>query len=128
MLKRINFQSIPAADQDRAIAFYGDVLGLRVQTDAPNSDGSRWIFLEIPGSETKLHLCAAGEVTVKPGVPALCLVCDDVDAEARRLAARGVAMTAGPGDAPWDPHVRWAMFSDSEGNLVLIQSSSLEGA
>ena len=31
-------------------------------------------------------------------------------------------MTAGPADAEWQPGMRWAMFPDSEGNLVLIQS------
>ncbi len=128
MLRRINFQSIPVMDQGRALAFYRDRLGMTVQTDAPYGEGVRWIFMAIPGAQTLLHFGAPDEVRVKDGTPALCLVTDDVDAEAARLMAAGVAMTGGPADAPWQAGVRWAMFRDSEDNLVLIQSSSMEGA
>ncbi len=127
-VNRINFLTIPVRDQDRALGFYCDMLGMRVQTDAPYGDNWRWIFLEIPGAETFLHFGTADEVKVKDGTPALCLVCDDVDSEVARLAAAGVAITGGPDDAPWHPSVRWAMLRDSESNLVLIQSSSMEGA
>lgn len=128
MLTRINFQSIPVKDQQRALEFYRDRLGMVVQTDAPYGGGLRWIFMAIPGAQTMLHFGTPEEVTVKAGTPVLCLVSDDVDAEAARLEAAGVAMTGGPADAPWQPGVRWAMFKDSEDNLVLIQSSSMEGA
>jgi catechol 2,3-dioxygenase-like lactoylglutathione lyase family enzyme len=128
MLKRINFQSIPVRDPQRALEFYRDMLGMRVHTDMPYQDGQRWIFMEIPGAQTLLQFGGADEVTYKPGVPVLCLVCDDADAEAQRLAAAGVAMTGGPDTAPWDAAVRWAMFRDSEDNLILIQSSSQERA
>ena len=47
-LKRISFQSIPVDDQDRALAFYCDILGFEVHTDAPFDDGWRWVFLTIP--------------------------------------------------------------------------------
>jgi predicted enzyme related to lactoylglutathione lyase len=126
MLRRVNFVSVPVTDQDRALAFYRDRLGMKVQTDAPYDGGWRWIFLEIPGAQTLLHFAAADEVRVKDGTPALCLVCDDVDAEAERLRTAGVKITAGPDVAPWDAAVRWAMFKDSEGNLILVQSSMAE--
>lgn len=126
-LKRINFQSIPVADQQRALEFYRDMLGMDVQTDAPYADGWRWIFMEIPGAETMLQFTHADEVSIKPGTPALCLVSDDVDDEMARMKAAGVTVTHEPAEAPWNPNVRWAMFKDSEDNLVLIQSSSMEG-
>jgi len=122
MLKRIDFQTLPARGPVRAIIFYRDRLGMEVRTDLPYGDG-RWIFMAIPGAETLLHFGTAEEVQVRPGTPAMCLVCDDVDAEAARLTAEGIPMTAGPADAEWQPGMRWAMFPDSEGNLVLIQSS-----
>lgn len=128
MLSRINFVSIAVQDQDRALAFYRDVLRMNVRTDAPYGEGWRWIFMEVPGARTLLHFAAADEIRVKDGTPALCLVCDDVDAEAARLRSAGVTITAGPDDAPWHDAVRWAMFKDSEDNLVLIQSSAMEGA
>lgn len=118
---QINFQSIPVSDQDRALAFYRDMLGFEVQLDAPYSEGWRWIFMSIPGAKTRLQFSKTTEIEVH-STPALCLESDDVDAEATRLKAAGVEITDGPGDAPWAPGVRWLMIRDSEGNLVLLES------
>jgi catechol 2,3-dioxygenase-like lactoylglutathione lyase family enzyme len=125
-LRRINFQSIPVEDQDRALAFYRDVLGMQVQTDAADGAGGRWIFMRIPGAATLLHFACAAPPGPRDG-PALWLVCDDVDAEAARLGGLGITLRAAPQDAPWHPAVRFATFDDSEGNLLFLQSSSLEG-
>ena len=123
----INFQSIPVADQDRALAFYTGNLGFVVQTDAPYADNWRWIFLSLPGGETRLHFASTDDMVVH-GKPALCLVCDSVDDEAARLGETGVDIVDGPDDAPWQPGVRWLMIKDSEANLVLLESYKAEGA
>ncbi len=120
-ITRINFQSVPVSDQDRALAFYTAHLGFEVQTDAPYSEGWRWIFLTLPGAETRLHFAAPDDMEIR-GKPALCLVCDDVDAEAARLARAGVTVTNEPQDAPWAPGVRWATIRDSEDNVILLES------
>ena len=77
-INRINFVSLPVVDQDRALAFYRDVMGFDVHTDAPYGEGYRRIFLTLPGAETRLHFARENEVKFSD-VPALCLVCDDVD-------------------------------------------------
>lgn len=117
----INFQSIPVDDQDRALAFYRDRLGFAVHTDAPYGEGWRWIFLTLPGAQTKLQFGRRQDYRVGD-VPALALVCDSVDEEAARLQAAGVEVASGPDDAPWASGVRWLMIRDSEGNLVLLES------
>lgn len=121
MLKYINFQSIPVSDQDRALAFYRDILGCRVHTDVPYEGGRRWIFLEIPGAETKIQFGerANDEQSV---VPDLVLVSDNVDFECERIAALGVKIVQGPADAPWAPGTRWALIHDTENNMILIQT------
>ncbi len=121
MITRINFQCIPVTDQDRAIAFYRDALGFELHTDAPYSEGWRWVFMAIPGAETRLQFSKADELEVKSG-PALCLVCDDVDAECVTLQGKGVEIANGPDDAPWAKGVRWAMIRDTENNLILLES------
>lgn len=120
-IKRIHFQSLPVADQDRALAFYCDQLGFEVHTDSPYSDDWRWIFLTLPGAETRLQFARMDEISITDR-PALVLVADDVDAEAKRLSAADVIITNGPDDAPWAPGTRWLMIRDSEGNLVLLES------
>lgn len=120
-INRINFQSLPVADQDRALKFYCDILGFSVQVDAPYGEGYRWIFLTLPGADTRLHFARVSEVTYAD-VPALCLVCDSVDEEAERLRGLGVSIDKGPDDAPWAPGVRWLMIRDTEDNLILLES------
>jgi len=127
MFTRINFQSIPVDDQQRALEFYRDKMGMTVHTDVPYGDNFRWIFLQIDGADTLLHFARRTEIAVSD-IPALCLICDDVDAETARLRACGVTVDEGPDDAPWQPGVRWSLIRDSENNLILIQSSIHEGA
>lgn len=51
---------IPVADQDRALAFYRDVLGFKVLVDAPLPQlGARWIMLAPAGSPVSISLVAA---------------------------------------------------------------------
>jgi predicted enzyme related to lactoylglutathione lyase len=120
-VRRISFQSIPVDDQDRAVAFYRDVLGFTVQTDAPFEDGWRWIFMTVPGSDSRIQFARRADITVKDK-PVLALVCDDVDADCAAWAAAGATVVSPAGDAPWMAGVRWAMIRDSEGNLVFVES------
>jgi catechol 2,3-dioxygenase-like lactoylglutathione lyase family enzyme len=120
-IHRINFQSIPVADQDRALGFYRDAMGFEVQTDVPYDGEWRWIFLTLPEAETRLNFARRSEYQVN-GVPALTLVSDDVDAEAERLRELGVTLVDGPRDAPWVQGVRYLTIRDSEDNLILLES------
>jgi catechol 2,3-dioxygenase-like lactoylglutathione lyase family enzyme len=120
--RRVNFVSVPVADQDRALAFYTDHLGFTVQTDAPYGEGWRWIFLALPGADTRLHFARTSELKWAEGLPALTLVSDDVDADAARFRAAGVGIVDGPADAPWARSVRYLIITDSEGNAVLMES------
>lgn len=120
-ITRISFQSVPVTDQDRALAFYRDVMGFEVQVDAPYEDDWRWIFLRIPGSGDRIQFAKADEIAVKDR-PVLALVSDDVDAEAVRLTSLGARVTNEPQDAPWQPGVRWMTVRDSEDNVVFIES------
>lgn len=127
-LARVNFALLPVEDFQRARDFYRDIMGVTVQTDADYGPQGRWVFMEIPGAATKVHFVPRAELPVAANRPALYLVCDDADAETARLRMAGVHVHSGPADAPWDASVRWAMITDSEGNLVLLQSSQSEGA
>lgn len=120
MLSHIHFQTLPVIDFDRAIAFYRDMLGLKVERDAPYGD-SRWVFMAIPGAQTLLHL---DPVAVVPphDKPRLVFVTTDVDATCDTLRERGVVIDKGPEDAPWEPGTRWAILHDTEGNMILLQT------
>src|SRR4051794_39490646 len=53
---------IPVADQDEALEFYTDVLGLEKRADVPfTEDGGRWIEVAPSGAETAIALCPPGQ-------------------------------------------------------------------
>lgn len=122
MFKHVKFSSLPVSDQDRAVAFYRDRMGLTLATDQPYSEGGgRWIEFEIPGSPTRILFESRPDETPDEQ-PSLILVTDDVDAAHAALAAKGVAFTQEPADTPWAPGERYALLRDSEGNLIMLGS------
>lgn len=125
-LQRISFQSVPVDDQDRALAFYRDILGLSVQTDVPYEADWRWVFLQFPDSKHRIQFARRTDISVKDK-PVLALVSDDVDADCKRWAERGVTITNSPQDAPWAEAVRWATIRDSEDNIIFVESAKHGG-
>ena len=112
---------IPVADQDRAIAFYVDVLGLHKRLDVIMRNGTRWIEVAPDDAKTSLALIAAREglpAGVETGVR---LTTENADALHAALRADGVDT---------DDVLRWegvpAMFAfrDQDGNgLEIIEAS-----
>ena len=119
----VRFSELPAVDQDRAVRFYTENLGLRVAEDRPYQEGWRWILLEIPGAQTMLRLSpkAAGSPS---DVPALVLTVDDVYARYREMKVKGVVFTQEPTPAFWNPQEVFAVLRDSEDNLVMLGSET----
>jgi len=116
----VRFVELPALDQRRAISFYTEKLGLRVARDQEYREGWNWVLLEIPGAQTKILLTqSSGETR---DTPSLVLTVEDVHARHRELAAKGVEFTTEPAVAPWNPNEVYAVFRDSEGNLVMLGS------
>ncbi|WP_158966672.1 VOC family protein [Chachezhania sediminis] len=120
VFSHVHFQILPATDVARARDFYRDVLGFAVKRDAPYGD-SRWVFMALPGAATMVHFDKVDELPFHHQ-PKLVLAASDVDVAIAGLEAKGVSLVAGPDDAPWEPGLRWAMFRDCEGNLILIQT------
>lgn len=120
MIRGVKFASIPVADQDRALAFYTEVLGFRVITDSPFSDDQRWIELAIGHAETKVVLFTPDEHRDRVGTPAhVTLWSADVKRTYDELKARGVEFLGEPETADWGAA---AVFRDSEGNTLVISS------
>jgi predicted enzyme related to lactoylglutathione lyase len=119
MLRYVKFANLPVRDQDRAISFYRDKLGLSVAADEPYGGGWRWIELEMPGAQTRI-VFTQRESDAPAEQPSLILICDDVDRSFRDLSAKGVEFTQTPTKAPWRPGELYALLRDTEGNLVML--------
>jgi glyoxylase I family protein len=122
---RIQLTSVFVDDQDRALDFYTRVLGFVKCREIPVGE-YRWLTVRSPeGGETELSLepnanpaaRSYQQALMAQGIPATAFHSDDLDAEVRRLKARGVRFTTDPTEMG---EVRIAVFADTCGNLIQI--------
>jgi predicted enzyme related to lactoylglutathione lyase len=120
MIKKIKFLGIPVRDQDRALQFYTEKLGLRILTDQEFSATQRWIELSIPGAETGVVLFTpeGHEDRVGTFVNTSWEV-DNIDKTYAELLNKGVEFTGPPQKQPWGT---FAILKDSEGNQIVLGS------
>jgi catechol 2,3-dioxygenase-like lactoylglutathione lyase family enzyme len=119
VIRGVKFVSIPVTDQDRALAFYTEVLGFRLVTDQPFNDKQRWLELGIPGAETRVVLFRFGEKFQPGGMLNITLWADDVEATARDLKAKGVEFIMEPKRMPYGTT---SIFKDIDGNHLVLSS------
>ncbi len=131
-IKRVAFVSITVSDQDKALAFWRDVIGLEVTRDtpmAPEECGGepggpspmRWIELRIAGADTALVLTLPMGPDDKAGkFMNMAFWTDDLDGTHEALRAKGVVFTAPPTAARWG---RFALFQDPDGNTFCISQT-----
>ncbi|APE38583.1 bleomycin resistance protein [Nocardia mangyaensis] len=125
---RIGVTSIFVDDQDKAQAFYTDVLGFQLKDKVPLGAHS-WLTVvsgaDPDGTQLSLepdeHPAAKAYKTAlsADGIPVMAFTVDNVETEHRRLTDRGVEFTQAP--LAMGPVVT-AVFDDTCGNLVQLVS------
>jgi catechol 2,3-dioxygenase-like lactoylglutathione lyase family enzyme len=112
-------------DQDEALAFYRDVLGLELRNDA-TFEGFRWLTVGPKNQpEVEIVLSPVGmarpadepvlkELLAKGSLLGVIFTTDDVDATFERLRAAGAEVLQEPIDQPYG--VRDCSFRDPSGN------------
>jgi catechol 2,3-dioxygenase-like lactoylglutathione lyase family enzyme len=108
-----------AEDLARSKAFYGNVLGMKVEFEDDESVGFKikgvaFIVLQVDRARVQLQ----GEPTVTPRAGAtafLTTFTDDVDALHADLVGRGIDFFQNPTDQPWG--MRTAYFKDPDGHI-----------
>lgn len=116
--------SVFVGDQDRAKAFYTNVLGMELRTDAPLYPGAsaRWLAVAPKGAATEviLYLPDQNWEHYKQTVgqsQALTLDVSDMAAVHADLKAKGVNFVQEPDVQPWGTY---AIIQDSEGNRLIL--------
>jgi catechol 2,3-dioxygenase-like lactoylglutathione lyase family enzyme len=123
---KITLTSVLVDDQDKALAFYTDVLGFDKKHDIPMGE-HRWLTVVSPDERDGVELVlepdahpAAGPfkaALVEDGIPFTSFGVDDVQAEYERLQGLGVRFTQEP--TSMGP-VTTAVLDDTCGNLIQI--------
>jgi catechol 2,3-dioxygenase-like lactoylglutathione lyase family enzyme len=126
---KINLTSVLVDDQEKALAFYTELLGFQKRNDIPLGD-ARWMTVVSPADpdgpelvlEPDSHPAAKPfkEALVEDGIPFTSFAVDDVKAEFDRLRALGVRFTQEPMDAG---PVTVAVLDDTCGNLIQLASA-----
>jgi glyoxylase I family protein len=124
---KIKLNSVMVDDQDKALAFYTEVLGFAKGKDFEVGHGFRWITVISPEGHPDVELALEPnanpvgrtfqEGLFKQGIPATAFEVSDIDAEYQRLKAHGVVFTMQPTQMG---AIRLAVFADTCGNLIQI--------
>jgi catechol 2,3-dioxygenase-like lactoylglutathione lyase family enzyme len=109
-------------DQDAAIAFYTEKLGLELRSDVPFGGSERWVEVAPAGGQARLALVRPREdgSGTRPGeVQNISFETDDIDKTYAELKSRGVdvdpeVMRMG------DPVPPMFWLRDQDGNVLLI--------
>jgi predicted enzyme related to lactoylglutathione lyase len=123
---KIRLTRVYVDDQDKALRFYTDVLGLVKKTDV--SQGPyRWLTVASPeepdGTELQLALNdnpAAGayqQAMFQQSQPAVMFFTDDVKSDYERINARGAEFTMSPTEVTGSTI---AVLNDTCGNLIQL--------
>ena len=123
---KIKVTSVYVDDQEKALRFYTEVLGLAKKADF--SQGPyRWLTVASPeepdGTELQLALNnnpaakAYQQALFQQSQPAIMFFTDDVQADYERMKARGAEFTVPPKDVTGS---KIAMLNDTCGNLIQV--------
>ena len=112
---------VPVRDQDRALDFYSNVLGLSTRMDVPIGGGARWIELAPPGGGTTIALTLANPEAPAGVETGIRLCAASADAFRQHLLDQGASA---------DEVLRWPgvppmfKFRDQDGNgLEIVQEA-----
>jgi catechol 2,3-dioxygenase-like lactoylglutathione lyase family enzyme len=95
---------------DRAVAFYRDVLGLKLKF----RDGDHWAAFDVGG--TTLALEPASHGAAAPGLRASLKLAADLPKFVQRVRSLGVSVT----DPRIGPHEQTALLTDPDGNEITL--------
>jgi predicted enzyme related to lactoylglutathione lyase len=108
---------VPVSDQERALAFYGSVLGFETRMDG-SFPGGRWIEVAAPGAATTIALTAAQDGVAAGVDTGIRFSTADATADHAALAAAGVDVDAEVLRFPGVPPM--FSFRDPDGNTLYV--------
>lgn len=124
MISKITHVTLYVNNQDEALKFYTDKLGMKVHTDTP-MDTMRWLTLS-PAKQADFELvlmqAAMPEAQAlvgkqSPQAPLFCIESDNCLRDVQELTSKGVKIVQECKQEPWGTS---AMFLDLYGNMIYM--------
>lgn len=121
MLQQVSLVSIPVKNQDKALKFYTEKLGFKLEVDAPFGPGLRWIELSLTGCPVKVALFTPQGHENRIGTLSnVVFSSEDVQKTYEELSAKGIEFTEKPKKQSWGGVT--ALFKDIDGNIFCLSS------
>jgi len=126
---KIKIVSIPVRDQQKALAFYTDILGFVKKVDIPLSEDNRWLTVVSKYAQDGPELLLEPapnhfepsktyqDALMKAGIPYTQFYVDNIQAEFERLTKLGVEFSMKPTEMG---AVIVAIFNDTCGNNIQL--------
>jgi predicted enzyme related to lactoylglutathione lyase len=122
MLEKVFYTSVLVSDQDEALDFYTNVLGLEKRVENPTPDGPRFLTVGVKGDDFQLVLWPGtpgqAELAMGQPPPSVTIETDDCRRTAEELKSRGVEFVSDVLEFPWG---NVAQFLDPDGNRLQIR-------
>ena len=105
MLEKVFYTSVLVSDQDKALDFYTNVLGLEKRVENPTPDGPRFLTVGVKGDDFQLVLWPGTPGQAEPAMgrpPAsITIETDDCRKTVEELKSRGVEFVSDVLEFPW---------------------------
>ena len=122
VLEKVFYTSVLVSDQDRALDFYTNVLGLEKRVENPTPDGPRFLTVGVKGDDFPLVLWPGTPGQAEPAMgrpPAsITIETDDCRGTVEELKSRGVEFVSDVLEFPWGCV---AQFQDPDGNRLQVR-------
>jgi predicted enzyme related to lactoylglutathione lyase len=121
MLKKVVYMSLFVSDQDKALDFYTNVVGLEKRGDYPTPVGPRFLTVGVQGQEFEIVLWPGTPGRANAGTTACTIEVEDCRKAFETLKSRGVKFE--PSDILEFPWGYVARFQDPDGNSLQVREA-----
>ena len=124
MLKKVVYVAVLVTDQDNALDFYTNVIGLEKRGDYPTPVGPRFVTVGVEGQDFDLVLWPGTRAKGDAGSAVYTIEVEDIRTAFDTLKSRGVKFE--PPEILEFPWGYAARFQDPDGNLLQVREGKGE--
>ena len=114
MLKKVVYVALLVSDQDKALDFYTNVIGLEKRIDAPTPGGPRFLTVGVQGQDFELVLWPGSPAKAELGSAVYTIEVEDCRTAFETLNSRGVSSrprcSTSPGVMPRGLRIRMEIY------------------
>jgi predicted enzyme related to lactoylglutathione lyase len=124
MLKKVVYVALLVTDQDKALDFYTNVVGLEKRGDYPHTASPRFLTVGVEGQDFELALWPGTPAKGEAGSAVYTIEVESIQTAFETLKSRGVKFV--PPEILEFPWGYIAVFEDPDGNVLQVREGKGE--